>query len=404
MPETRSDLSRLYEMATGNSPDALQNALSPDTPKMGWVSRFLLRRESSAVTKAVAKEIVNRALEPKEQGSVVNMTFDVMRLYDTSTGVREKTAITYDLLRAFAHACEPANAIIEKRIAQVASFCQLPEQRGGYVRKPGFRVKMTNPEEEATPEDQKRMRELEHFLLHCGYADPPESERPAEWQPGLENFVRQLVRDTLTLDWVAVRRWKSATDPDQFPLVSFAAVDAARIRKVRKPVQEVKNGVAEPQKWPGERTTNDQEIATVKMSNTQTGGVIEEEYTAFEVATGVRNPRTDETANGYGYGELERCINAISIWIYARDYNASRFRMDALPRGILSILNQVNETQFQMFKLEWAQMLKGLGKRWNIPIMRGLPQAGAAVNWIPMDQSSRDQEYHQFMFSVALWL
>lgn len=402
-PEERSDLALLYDLAQSGAEGV---SLVPNAPHGGWLTNWRRRREATALAKAVVPELVKALRErdqAAQQNTIVNETLAVLRMQEDARGVQEKPDASFEWLRRAAHHCEPAAAIIEARIRQVAAFAQIPEMRRGLPRTPGFRVKLTRPEEEMTDDDKRNIADLEQFILECGSCEPPDDEKPQNWQPGFESFLKQIIRDTLTLDFIAVRRWASASDPDRFPVVCFAAVDAARIRHVSRKRLGVRNGRMMTSPWQGERVNALDEIRTVKMSQT-VGGIIAEEYTAEEMATGVRNPRTDETANGYGYSELERAFNAITIWIWSREYNAMRFHKDSLPRGVMTILGQLNEGQFQAFQLHWKQMMQGLSNRWSIPILRGLPGAGSSVIWTPFDQSSREMEYHQFMFAVALWM
>jgi hypothetical protein len=400
-----SELARLYEQAL----QGVVPTLTPQTSRLSLWNRWRLRKAVDHVDKAVGAYLRTQAnqLEPEEQGTVVRDLIARIVESDSYNGVREKQEVTFEILRRLAHHCEPLIAIINRRCLQVAAFGQVSEFSHGYVKKPGFRIRMTVGSQEATAADKRRIEELQQFILNCGFCDPPRNERPDGWQPGFTAFLEQITRDTLTLDWVTFRRWRAdpQTDPKgRYKIVAFAAVDSARIRRVRRKPVRVINGVQQTADWEGERANTNKEIVFVRMSSPGIGGVVEEEYTADEMVALVRNPCTDEGMNGYGYSETERCVHAITAWIWSRDYNMSRFRTDALPRGILAVLGQLNQQQFDMFKLDWMSMLKGVGKRWNIPILRGLPQAGSAVNWIPFDLSSRDMEYHQFLFSCALWM
>lgn len=399
-------LARLYELAMQSAAPQLQ----PQVSRSPWWERWQRHRQVEKLDKAVGKYLRERLpqdIEAEEQGTIVRELLTAITANDTYQGVREPQEASFDLLRRMAHHCEPAIAIINTRVRQAGAYGDLPDVRHGYVRKPGFRIRMTLPEEEATPKDRKRIAQLEQFMLNGGFCDPPVDERPDGWQPGLVNFIQQIIRDSLTYDWVAIRRWRASPKVDgagKYPIVSFAAVDASRIRRKRRRPVKVEDGVIRSEDWDSERANTKEEIVYVKMSSPNDGGTVVEEYSAREMACVVRNPRTDEEANGYGYSELEQCVHAVTAWIWSRDYNMSRFRNDALPRGLLAVLGQLDRQQFEMFKIDWMSMLKGLGKRWNVPILRGLPQAGSSVNWIPFDMNSRDMEYHQFLFSVSLWM
>ena len=384
---------------------ALEELEKSNSEKPSIIDR-VLRRSSAPVLNEELIKALREQIEAREQGSIVNGLIGEWSLYDgTYNGVVDKPEITFDYLRKIAHNCEVISAIVEKRVNQVAAFCQLPDVRHGYVRRPGFKIRMRKPEDKATPEDRERMSELEQFIMETGWTPPPYSERPESWQPGFETFIRQITRDTLTLDWVAVRKWKSSKDPEKFPIVAFAAIDAAKVRRVRKPIKNIEHGVINFGKWTEDGRTNagGEDRTHVKVVRPDNGTMFVESYTDDELFTAVRNARTDESARGYGYSELERALNAAQVWIDSRDYNSSRFKQDALPRGILSVFGQINEQQFNMFRLSWKESMQGKGKRWGIPMLRGMAGTGSQVQYIPFDMSPREMEYHQFMFTVSLW-
>lgn len=372
-----------------------------------WQDRIIKNRMADPdFVKSVAAEwmAMDDQRRAQEQRAVVNDQLTIQRVYDTTPNVREREGATFAYLQRIANDAEPVAACIETRVQQTATFfAGEPDVKHGYVHKAGIQVKMTNREAKATGEDLRNIQELTHFLLECGFTEPPRDERPVNWQPGLEYMIRQLVRDSLTFDWAAIRRWKSKEKPDKFPIVCFAAEDAARIRRTRRPVIGMKDGVIETEEFPNE-TGNAGEIMYVKQVGKSRGDSVVAQYTAEQMFTWVRNPRSDDDANGYGFAELERCLTAADAWIFARDYNISRFRNDSLPRGLLAVMGQLDQQQFSMFKMEWQELLQGLGKRWKIPIVRGLPQAGSSVNWVPFDLSSRDMEYNQFLHAIAIWI
>ena len=388
-----------------NNQEILNALASLEQPNRNpsFIDRILRREPAPLMDKALISSMRDQIIAA-EQGTVVNATLDAMGWYNTFNGVREKdnTEATFEYMRNIAKNCEVISAIINKRIQQVAAFCQLPTTRHGYNQTPGFKIVMRKPEEPATPEDRERMTELERFIMETGWCDPPEDERPRNWEPGFEPFIRQIVNDSLTLDWVAVRRWPSRKDPERFPITCFTAIDAAKIRKVSKPATRLVDGVQKHGPWLDGRVNTREPRIYAKVGSSEYGQIVET-YTASELFTGVRNPRTNEESNGYGYCELERALNAAMIWMHSRDYNASRFRIDNLPRGFLTLFGNINQQQFDMFRLSWKQMMEGANKRWGIPMVRGLPGQGSQGQWTPMDLSSRDMEYHQFMFTVSLW-
>jgi hypothetical protein len=380
-------------------------------PQLSWWQRQQLKREASRFYKAVGSEVAKTLQKQKaaEQGSLVNPTMEAYGSFENAQGIREPVAVSFQLLRALYHNCEPLSAIIDTRVRQAQKFARRAVTVRGYTKQPGFVIRMTDPKEKATAEDRKRIEEITQFMLRGGVCLPPIDERPVGYQRGFTAFTQQVIRDTLTLDAVAVLRWKSdKTGSDgkpAVPLVCFAAEDAAMIRKLQRPYVKMQNGVAVTKDWQGSRTNTRYPITHVMESD---NSQVLREYNAFDLAYGVRNPRTERRANGYGYSEAERCINAISFWIAAREGNKCRFDRDSLPRGILSIMGNMSQQQFESFKLQWQQLLMGIENRWTNPIFKASPSAGSnpgtGVSWIPIDMSPRDMENHQTMFTVALWM
>lgn len=375
----------------------------------GFVARLVHGWQSHRLEKAVAKRTADLATiyQSDEQGALVNPSFHMMGLYDAHSGVREKTSVTFAALRGMRDHCEPATAIINRIRQMGTAYANLPNVQNGFVKETGYRVRMTRRDVEPSKKNIAEMRELEQFIGKAGWSAPPEDEKPENWQPGFSNFIAQWLEDSATLDYVAVRFWhpKDKETRDKWAISSFACEDAARVRRVRRPAVDHKNGVLKTTDWQGERKNNKGEIAYVKLQTAADGSLIESEYTHDEMATYVRNSRTDTNANGYGCSELEQSVNAVTGWLWARDYNLSRFRNDSLPRGVMVLKGNINETALSAFRMEWKQSLKGWTKRWDIPIIRGLSGDGSGVDWLDMGGgTSRDMEYHSMTFAMSLWL
>jgi len=397
-------LSELYDSILDGG---VTKVLEPDVPKFGVIETWNRKRQANKLLKSIGEEFLEarkRVEEAQQTGTVVNEAFELMHYYDNAKGIKEKTDVTFELLRRFAHHCEPAAAIIETRVQQVAPFAAPTQVKRGRSENAGFRIRMTDKDEPATSEDKKNMSSIQQFIIETGFTDPPVDERPINWQPGFESFIKQIVRDTLTLDWVAVRKWASAKNPKKYPIVSFAAVDAGMIRKSKRKLLAVVNHERRTADYDKERENTDKEIQYLKVNNTTYGGTVIEEYTSDEMFTAIRNLRTDENANGYGYSELERGMSAITIWLYSRENNDSRFKKDTLPRGFLAVVGEIDQQQLMSFQLQWRQLLQGLQSRWSVPILKMPTGQGAGVEWKGIDNSPREMEYHQFMFMVALWL
>lgn len=390
----------------------------PPAPRLGWLSRIRYDIDNYHLQKGVMEsyeKAQKKAFEAATQGTIVAPALDAWGAYDSPGGMQEPTGRTFSTLRAFAERCEPVGAIHNKRIEQVAAFCRPATSRWGRSMTAGYRIRMTSNGSEANKDDIKEMETLTQYFAEAGFCPPPEEERPVGWQPGLEAFVRGLIRDQLTMDWVAVRTWPSASDPKKFPVVAFAAVDAALIRNKRRVVDTFVDGVNVYEKQDNQRTNLTRPGTPVTGSRQKTfithvkvdsdgGGREVEEYTDEELFCAYMRPRTDVSANGYGYSVMEQAMNAITIWCAARDLNALRFDRDAAPRGILTVLGQMNPQQFNKFVQDWKSMMLGVRNRHTMPILQGSPIAGSSVQYTPIDPNPRDMEYSQFTFAVGLWM
>lgn len=380
-----------------------------ETPRLNPLVSLYYDITNYAMVKAVKDSYLvaqKRAYEAALQGTIVAPSLDAWGAYDQPGGVTEPTGRTFTLLRGFADQCEPVAAIHNKRIEQAAAFCRPSESRWGKSMTAGCRVRMTKRGDKAKPADREEIEKLQQFILEAGFCPPPAAERPVGWQPGLEPFVRALMRDQLTLDWVAVRTWPSAKDPKNFPIVSFAAVDAGLIRNKRRVVETFDTqgvNVFRPQDTERTNIKQSTQVTHVRV-DADGGGRTIEEYTDDELFTAFMRPRTDVSANGYGYSVLEQAIQAITIWISARDMNALRFSKDTAPRGILTILGNMNPQQFQKFVQDWKLMIQGVRNRHTLPIIQGSPVAGSSVQYQALDPNPRDMEYSQFTFAVATWM
>ena len=383
----------------------------PTAPRLGWLSRLRYDVENYGMQKGVQTAYLKaqqRAYEAALQGTVIAPALDAWGAYDSPGGVREPTGQTFSLLRSFAHRCEPVAAIHNKRIEQMAAFCRPAESRWGRQMSPGFRLRMTRRGSSPTAADKAEMETLTQFFAEGGFCAPPAEERPEGWQPGFEPFMRASARDLLTLDWIGVRTWKSAKDPKKYPVVAFAAVDAALIRNKRRVVETLAGGVPRYVPQDNERqnlppaTKRETQITHVLMDSDQ-GGREVEEYTDEDLFTAFMRPRTDKNANGYGYSVLEQLITAMTVWCAARDMNALRFDRDSAPRGILTIFGNMNPQQFNKFVLDWKSMMTGIKNRHTIPLLQGNPVVGSSVKYDPLDPTPRDMEYSQFTFAVGLW-
>lgn len=371
---------------------------------MGIVAGPSIRRFEKALS-AKYEEIMDKIEGAGESMALIDAVVDALKEGDDEyRGIRDREGVTFTFLRDFCQRCEPIQAIIQKRVDQVSAFAQPTNTIWGRAENPGFRIRMTNKREKATEYDLKQMAMLEVYIQNCGFVDPPKDERPVGWEPGFSAFLKQIVRDSLTLDWVAVRTWEPVNEgqKDRFPVVAFAAEDSARVRIKPRKILGSKDGKLQTAPAASDRTNTDEEKVYALFD--QEDGRPIADYTDSEMFTWKRNPRTDRLSRGYGYPESERIIEVGTNWCNSLQYNSDRFKKDALPRGFLTLMANVSQNQLRDFNMQWTQMLQGVRNRWAIPTLVAAPGVDgkpAGALWTPMDLSSRDMEYKEFMFMLA---
>lgn len=382
-----------------------------------WRDGLRLLRDADRLTKAAQAQYEDiDGITAAHQDAVISPALAVVGAYGDLTGqagrgIPDKTGATFETLRRWADVCPPARAILGVLIEEAAAAADIADQtRYGRATKLGWRIRMTNTREKPGAEDLKQIDLWQRFFAEGGFCAPPEGERPAGWQPGLEYVIRCLTEDSYVLDHAPLRLWRSATDPGKYPVVAFAPLDGALVRTAADVPVGVDRGRIAFETFPNERETRfgqGRKIRYVRLS--EEGGRPVEQYTDAECAVFCRHPRTTRKLNGYGVSETETAINVITSICFAAEYNQSRFRTDALPRGMLVLRSNVDQQQLSRFRMEWQQLLKGLTNRWNIPILQVSPQvtggaAGQDIMWVPMDPQSRDIEYSQGTYTWIAWL
>ena len=367
-----------------------------------------LRMGSSGIEIIKSMEKMYRNLsekigEAKEENPLINTHLDWQSNNNVQSGVAGKVGLSFATLREMSYTVDPIIAIINERIRQVTSFSRRVDARRGRVQTPGFRIRLNSLENEASAHDMHIIDELERYIEETGFVEPPENEKPDSWTPGFDSFLSQIVRDSLTFDWVCVRTWPASKNPEKYPIVAFCAEDAGLIRRTMSRVVGLKHGVPMVEEYQRERKNTSDDIKYVMYSDIQESAKIAE-FTSKEMFHWIRNPRTDVTSYGYGFSEMDQCWVPATIWLNARTYNAVRFRKDSVPKGFITLFSNMNEQQFMQFRLAWKQMCEGPEKAWSIPIIKTPPAPGNVVQWNSIDPSPRDMEYHQFMFMVSIWI
>lgn len=314
----------------------------------------------------------------------------------TGYGYKERYALLdYDKLRAITYADPIVAAVMQTRLNQVASYAR--PQPDKY--KVGFKIKLRESDKEPSDADLKRMKEISQFLMNGGvpesFEDTPEIRR----RDNFETFLRKITRDSLTFDQI---NFEVIPRKDGRPY-GFQAVDAGTIRIIPDKKEEVDSGNPQnAQKWIQSVEHNE---ATSKYFNEfkpkhpsyaqVIQGSVRHTFDEWEMAFGVRNPRTDLRSYGYGFSEIEMLITTITSHMNAETYNRKFFTQGSTIKGVLAFEGQVPPDQLEAFRRQWYQQATAVNNAWRTPIM-ALGKEGK-LNWQSLHANNRDMEFGSWM-------
>lgn len=274
-------------------------------------------------------------------------------------------SLTYETLRRTASQIAIIQAIINTRIAQIASFSQ-PYR---ITKSLGFAVRHKDTEHLTTPAEKEFIKYLELFISACG---EPGKENPNAFnkRDKFETFIKKIVRDTLTYDQLVAE----VIPKNNGTPFEFRAVDASTIR-IASSAYEVDNTFS----YTARNTIGNiapyrySNLYTTPYGNTKKGvgdftkyvqlvnGQIENTYTDDELIFGIRNPRTDIYADGYGFAEIEQLITIVTSILYAETYNRIQFAQGSQPKGLLNLKgDNWTPEQLEDFRRHWTAQVAGV--------------------------------------------
>lgn len=315
---------------------------------------------------------------------------------NTAYGYKEKYSILdYSKCRQITYADPIVAAVIQTRLNQVAGFAQ--PQVDKY--KMGFKISMRDREGKPGPKDKQRMKEIETFIMNCGvpenFEDTPEVKR----RESFETFLRKITRDTLTFDQI---NFEITPRRDGKPY-SFQAVDASTIKVIPDLKENVERFGSSPGKYdPVEVQPFDpkkQEFKTFEPGHPRYAqvvqGVVRNVFDEWEMAFGVRNPRTDLSAFGYGFSEIEMLVTTITSHMNAETYNRKFFSQGSSIKGILTFEGAVPPDQLEAFRRQWYAQVTGVNNAWKTPIMS--LGKDSKLNWTSLHSTNREMEFGKWL-------
>lgn len=317
----------------------------------------------------------------------------------TAQGYKEKySLLDYSKCRQITYADPIVAAVLQTRLNQVAAFAK--PQSDKY--KMGFKVKLRDSDKHPTDGDKKRMREIEQFMLNCGtpenFDDTPEIKR----RDNFETFLRKITRDTLSFDQI---NFEISPRRDGKPY-SFQAVDASTIKLIPDMKEDFeKFGGHGDAQFKQERLTvnefanENKHFKHFKPKNPRyaqvINGVTRHVFDEWEMAFGVRNPRTDITAYGYGFSEIEMLVTTITSHMNAETYNRKFFSQGSSVKGIITFEGAVPPDQLEGFRRQWYQQVTGVNNAWKTPILS--LGKDSKLNWQSLHSTNREMEFGKWL-------
>lgn len=320
---------------------------------------------------------------------------DPMSYNSVNFGYKEKFSIlSYERLKQISVSDPIISAIIQTRLNEVGSFA-VPQMDKYKV---GFRIQMKDKDKKPSKQDKETMRELEEFVMNCGIPETFDDTPRTRKRDNFEKFLRKITRDSLIYDQMT---FEVVPRRNGLPH-SFYATDSTTIRLVsdahereEQPVNH--NGYDKfdmselivQDKRPGEQDA--QVPRYVQIVN----GRIKHTYDEWEMCFGVRNPRTDLLANGYGFSELEMLITTITSHMNAETYNRRFFSQGTSIKGILAFEGQVPPDQLEAFRRQWHQQVSGVHNAWRTPILALGKES--KMNFQSLHSTNREMEFGNWL-------
>ena len=314
-----------------------------------------------------------------------------------SYGYKERYAfLDYYKLRYITYADSIIASILQTRINQVASFSK--PQVDKY--KLGCKINLRDKEREPSKKELKRCQEIMQFVQNTGvpesFEDTPERRR----RENFEGFLRKITRDSLTYDQTNFE----ITPRNNGQPYAFQAVDAATIRIVHDDKDKAdiagyrdSNVLSDPKHLMGPK--QDSGFKEFEPKNPRycqvMHGVIKHLFDEWEMAFGVRNPRTDVLSQGYGFSEIEMLMTIITSHMNAETYNRKFFSQGSTVKGILSFEGNVPPDQLESFRRQWYMQTVGVTNAWKTPIM-SLGKDNK-LTWQDLHKTNKEMEYGKWM-------
>ena len=259
-------------------------------------------------------------------------------------------AFGFDSMRAMVDHTPILSAVIFTRLRQVSRFCRANDSGDG----PGFHITTREKDAEVGKDQKQSIKLLQDFFANSGWEANPRRRRRLK-RDDFQSLMMKLTRDTLVMDSCPIET-EFKRDRSQ-GIDGIYAVDGSTIRLCTEEGYE-----------------GDDEIYALQVVQ----GRIRAAYTYDDLIYVPRNPRSDVLVGGYGMSETELLIRTVTGFLNAFTYNQNFFDKNAIPKGLLHLTGNYDESDIASFKRMWNAMVRGVENSWTLPVMVSKDQESKA--------------------------
>jgi len=282
----------------------------------------------------------SRAARSGENG-MQSVWLDDQRIQTMGQWYERPSAFGFDTMRQMVDNTPILASVILTRQRQIKRFCRVQSTGKG----PGFAIQLKDPAAKLGTTEQKAIQMLESFFTNCGWENNPR-QRMRLKRDNFSGFMAKHVRDSLIMDSAPIeteykRDKKRGMD-------GFYAVDGSTIRLCSEVGYE-----------------GNDEIFALQVVE----GQIRTAYSYDDLIYVPRNPRTEVQYGGYGMSETELLIRVVTGYLNAFTYNTKYFDSNAIPKGMLHLTGDYDQSDIAAFKRYWNAMVKGINNAWALPVM-----------------------------------
>lgn len=270
----------------------------------------------------------------------------------------------------------PAAVIINRRCSEIGEMAE-PISSG---RSLGWQFRLREEKRSPTQIEQKEIDGAERFMQNCGGYD----DAAMRGRHDFAAFLKMYTRDSMSYDQgcfeVLLDRYHSKV------VAGFQVYDGSSIRRTIKSRRQGKESAA----YDYVQINHRQEVVAA--------------WPASRFCFGIRRPRTNLAAMGYGYPESEELYDILTYLLWGVQANAARFKQGIMADGILSVVGEnMTPQQRRGFKRQFRAMMVGVANAARVPFIN-LPNPQAKIQWQPFNRDNKSMQHKEWMdFLIKVW-